>query len=112
MTSAATTAVAMPPARTLARRAFTGAAAALFVLFYGNNLPSALYGLLRGIFGFSTPAAERGAVLGATYFVNYAGLGVSVIGVGVLSLWTGLETAAIVIATGCAVLIPLVIRRA
>jgi MFS family permease len=64
----------------------------------------------------ATPAAERGAVLGATYFVNYAGLGIPVIGVGVLSLWTGLETAttvaAIVIATGCAVLIPLVIRRA
>jgi MFS family permease len=64
----------------------------------------------------ATPAAERGAVLGATYFVNYAGLGVPVIGVGVLSLWTGLETAttvaAIVIAVGCTVLIPLVIRRA
>jgi hypothetical protein len=64
----------------------------------------------------ATPAAKRGAVLGAIYFVNYAGLGVPVIGVGVLSLWTGLETAttvaAIVIAVGCAALIPLVIRRA
>lgn len=55
-------------------------------------------------------------MLGAIYFVNYAGLGVPVTAVGVLSLWTGLETAttvaAIVIAVGCAVLIPLVIRRA
>jgi len=33
----------------------------------------------------ATPAAERGGVLGAVYFVNYAGLGVPVIGVGVLS---------------------------
>lgn len=63
----------------------------------------------------ATPAAERGAVLGAIYFVNYAGLGVPVICVGVLSLWTGLETAttvaAIVIAVGCAALTPLVIRQ-
>ncbi len=63
----------------------------------------------------ATPAAERGAVLGAIYFVNYSGLGVPVIGVGVLSLWTGLETAttvaAIAIAAGCTVLIPSVIRR-
>ena len=64
----------------------------------------------------AAPAAERGAVLGAIYFVNYAGLGIPVITVGVLSLWTGLETAttvaAIVIPVGCVVLIPLVIRRA
>jgi hypothetical protein len=62
-----------------------------------------------------TPAAERGGVLGAVYFINYTGLGVPVIGVGVLSLWTGLETAttvaAIVIAIGCLSLIPLVTRR-
>ena len=48
-------------------------------------------------------------------FVNYAGLGVPVIGAGVLSPWTGLEAAttaaAIVIAGGCALLIPLVIRQ-
>ena len=60
-------------------------------------------------------AAERGGVLGAVYFVNYAGLGVPVIGVGILSLWTGLLTAttvaAVVIATGCVLLIPLVIRQ-
>ena len=30
-------------------------------------------------------AAELGGVLGAVYFINYAGLGVPVIGVGVLS---------------------------
>src|SRR5262252_1508233 len=54
MTSAATTAVRTPRAGTLARRAFTGAAAALAVLFMGNNLPSALYGLLRGVFGYSS----------------------------------------------------------
>lgn len=36
------------------RRAFAGAAAALAVLFMGNNLPSALYGLLRGVFGYSS----------------------------------------------------------
>jgi hypothetical protein len=63
----------------------------------------------------ATPAAERGGVLGAVYFVNYAGLGVPVIGVGLLSLWTGLEAAAAVmaavIAAGCALLVPLVIRR-
>jgi len=63
----------------------------------------------------ATPAAERGGVLGAIYVVNYAGLGVPVIGVGLLSLWTGLEAAAavtaIVIAAGCALLVPLVIRR-
>ena len=63
----------------------------------------------------ATPAAERGAVLGAIYFVNYAGLGIPVIGVGVLSLWTGLETAttvaAIVIAVGCVALIPFAARR-
>ncbi len=62
----------------------------------------------------ATPAAGRGGVLGAVYFVNYAGLGVPVIGVGILSLWTGLETAtaiaAIVIAVGCASLVPLVTR--
>jgi MFS family permease len=63
----------------------------------------------------AAPAAERGGVLGAVYFVNYAGLGVPVIGVGVLSLWTGLEAAttaaAIVIAAGCVLLIPFVIRQ-
>ena len=63
----------------------------------------------------ATPAAERSAVLGAIYFVNYPGLGVPVIGVGVLSLWTGLQTAttvaAIVIAVGCVVLIPFAVRR-
>jgi hypothetical protein len=63
----------------------------------------------------AAPAAERGRVLGAVYFVNYAGLGVPVIGVGVLSLWTGLEAAttaaAIVIAAGCVLLILLVIRQ-
>ena len=53
-------------------------------------------------------AAERGGVLGAVYFVNYAGLGVPVIGVGVLSPWTGLEaatTAAAIVIAGCALLI-------
>ncbi|HEX6451238.1 MAG TPA: MFS transporter [Trebonia sp.] len=63
----------------------------------------------------ATPAAERGGVLGAVYFVNYAGLGVPVIAVGVLSLWTGLETAtsiaATVIAVGCILLVPLIIRQ-
>jgi MFS family permease len=34
-------------------RAFIGATVALAVLFMGNNLPSALYGLLRAVFGFS-----------------------------------------------------------
>jgi MFS family permease len=63
----------------------------------------------------ATPAAERGGVLGAVYFVNYAGLGVPVIAVGILSLWAGLETAtavaAAVIAAGCVLLVPFVIRR-
>jgi MFS family permease len=53
MTLAAATGIRTPRDSAPARRAFTGAAAALFVLFMGNNLPSALYGLLRGIFGFS-----------------------------------------------------------
>jgi hypothetical protein len=35
-------------------RAFIGATVALAVLFMGNNLPSALYGLLRAVFGFSS----------------------------------------------------------
>src|SRR5262249_3358274 len=35
------------------RRAFVAAAVALFVLFLGNNMPSALYGLFRAAFGFS-----------------------------------------------------------
>ena len=63
----------------------------------------------------ATPAGERGGVLGAVYFVNYAGLGIPVIGVGILSLWTGLDTAtaiaATVIAVGCVLLVPLVIRQ-
>ena len=36
------------------RRAFAAAALALAVLFAGNNLPSALYGLLRVEFGYSS----------------------------------------------------------
>lgn len=59
-----------------------------------------------------TPAAERGAVLGTVYFVNYAGLGVPVIGVGILALSTGLLTAtrvaAVVFAVGCVLLLPFV----
>ncbi|SEP52523.1 MFS transporter [Amycolatopsis saalfeldensis] len=35
------------------RRSFTAAAATLAALYSGNNLPSALYALLRGTFGFS-----------------------------------------------------------
>src|SRR5262249_2151436 len=36
------------------RHAFAGAAIALAVLFMGNNLPSALYGVLRAAFGYSS----------------------------------------------------------
>jgi MFS family permease len=36
------------------RQAFAGAAIALAVLFMGNNLPSALYGVLRAAFGYSS----------------------------------------------------------
>lgn len=36
------------------RQAFGGAAIALAVLFMGNNLPSALYGVLRAAFGYSS----------------------------------------------------------
>ena len=53
MTTATAAGISAPRVRGPARRAFIGAAAALFVLFMGNNVPSALYGLLRGIFGFS-----------------------------------------------------------
>lgn len=35
------------------RRAFVAPAATLAALYSGNNLPSALYALLRGTFGFS-----------------------------------------------------------
>jgi hypothetical protein len=61
----------------------------------------------------ATPAAEHGGVLGAVYFVNYSGLGVPVICVGILSLWTGLDTATAVAATVIAIvlLVPFVIRR-
>lgn len=36
------------------RQAFAGAAIALAVLFMGNNLPSALYGVMRAAFGYSS----------------------------------------------------------
>jgi hypothetical protein len=38
----------------------------------------------------ATPAGERGAVLGVAYFINYLGLGVPVIIVGIMSLRLGL----------------------
>ena len=41
-------------ARQHARQAFVAAATALAVLFMGNNLPSALYGLFRAAFGYSS----------------------------------------------------------
>ena len=43
-----------PGKATAQRRAFAAAALALAVLFTGNNLPSALYGLLRTEFGYSS----------------------------------------------------------
>jgi MFS family permease len=59
-----------------------------------------------------TPSAERGAVLGTVYFVNYAGLGVPVIGVGILALSAGLldatRVAAVIFAVGCILLLPFV----
>jgi hypothetical protein len=61
-----------------------------------------------------TPSAERGAVLGTVYFVNYAGLGVPVIGVGILAMSAGLQdatrVAAVVFAAGCILLLPFVPR--
>lgn len=53
MTAATASDVGAPPGSALARRAFVSASVALAVLFMGNNLPSALYGLLRGVFGYS-----------------------------------------------------------
>ena len=41
-------------ARRHARQAFVAAATALAVLFMGNNLPSALYGVFRAAFGYSS----------------------------------------------------------
>lgn len=41
-------------ARRRDRQAFAGAAIALAVLFMGNNLPSALYGVMRAAFGYSS----------------------------------------------------------
>jgi hypothetical protein len=59
-----------------------------------------------------TPSAERGAVLGTVYFVNYVGLGVPVIGVGILALSAGLldatRVAAVIFAAGCILLLPFV----
>ena len=55
------------------------------MLFIGNNVPSALHGLLRGIFGFSSLTQTL--------------------------LETATTVAAIVIAAGCVVLIPSVVRR-
>lgn len=53
MTAASTNEVGSRRADGVRGRAFFGAAAALAVLFMGNNLPSALYGLLRAVLGFS-----------------------------------------------------------
>jgi hypothetical protein len=131
-------------------RAFIGATVALAVLFMGNNLPSALYGLLRAVSGFSSLVQTLlyampvvlvvlpGLLVFGTLpdvvgrrvlvvpripdairrrfgLIAAAELLCPVIGVGVLSLWTRLETAAtvaaIVIAAGCVLLIPLVTRR-
>jgi MFS family permease len=62
----------------------------------------------------ATPAAERGAVLGVVYFINYLGLGVPVIIVGVMSLRLGLlksaSIASVVIAVACVLLIPFAFR--
>src|SRR6267378_5676536 len=41
-------------ARRHARQVFVAAATALAVLFLGNNLPSALYGVFRVAFGYSS----------------------------------------------------------
>ena len=53
-------------ARQHARQAFVAAATALAVLFMGNNLPSALYGVFRAAFGYSS----------LTQTLLYAGLGI------------------------------------
>lgn len=62
----------------------------------------------------ATPAGERGAVLGVIYFINYLGLGVPVIIVGVMSLRLGLLTStsitSLVIAVACVLLIPFAFR--
>jgi MFS family permease len=62
----------------------------------------------------ATPAGERGAVLGVVYFINYLGLGVPVIIVGIMSLRLGLLTstsiASVVIAVACVLLIPFAFR--
>jgi MFS family permease len=62
----------------------------------------------------ATPAEERGTVLGVVYFINYLGLGVPVIIVGVMSLPLGLLTstsiASVVIAAACVLLIPFAFR--
>src|SRR5882757_10258992 len=42
------------PVRAGARQEFVAAASALAVLFMGNNLPSALYGVFRAAFGYSS----------------------------------------------------------
>jgi MFS family permease len=63
----------------------------------------------------ATPADERGAVMSVVYFINYLGLGVPAIAVGLLSLADGLpratEIAAAIIAVLCAAMIPFVARR-
>jgi hypothetical protein len=76
-----TAAAATAPANAGARQASLSVlAAGLVLLPTAEGTSSTALALL---------AAERGGALGAVYFVNYADLGVPVIGAGVLSPWTG-----------------------
>ncbi|MEV4730055.1 MFS transporter [Saccharopolyspora sp. NPDC049426] len=62
-----------------------------------------------------TPSADRGSVVGAYFIVSYTGLGGPVVGVGLLAVSLGLESAtrvvALVIMALCVVLIPSVLNE-
>jgi hypothetical protein len=62
----------------------------------------------------STPSAERAAVIGLIYFINYSGVGGPVIAVGAAALAvrpvTATRVAVVVITVSCAALIPAVLR--
>jgi MFS family permease len=89
----------------------------LAMLCTGTGHGLIYYGALREL-AIATPAADRGTVTAAYFFVSYLGLGGPVILVGLLAVGSGLPAAthlaAVVISVLCVLLIPLVfteIRR-
>jgi len=104
VTAATASDVGAPPSSALARRAFVSASVALAVLFMGNNLPSALCGLLRGVFGYS-PLTQTLLYAVPVVLVILPGL----LGFGTLS--DALGRRLLILAGLTVLLITLVIRR-